>query len=99
MSLLTGTRIAVYLLLWPEDGFIRRENVHGVFDGSTFYKKAEEHQKKQETAQKEGKHSLIARYHWVASSLLGMVSSIVLSPYIMASEIGTMVKDLLCTHT
>jgi len=37
----TGT--AVYLLLWPEDGIMRKEDVRGIYDGSIFYKKADEY--------------------------------------------------------
>lgn len=39
---------AVYLLLWPDDGIIRKEDVRQVFDGSIFYRKAEEYAAKQE---------------------------------------------------
>ncbi|KAI9816253.1 MAG: hypothetical protein M1827_001854 [Pycnora praestabilis] len=39
--------LATYLLLWPEDGVMRKEDVRGIFDGSIFYKKAEEHKQKQ----------------------------------------------------
>ncbi|PNS21944.1 External alternative NAD(P)H-ubiquinone oxidoreductase B1, mitochondrial [Sphaceloma murrayae] len=34
--------LATYLLLWPEDGILRKEDVRGVFDGSIFQKKADE---------------------------------------------------------
>lgn len=37
------------MLLWPEDGIMRKEDIRGVYDGSLFYKKAEEHQIKQQT--------------------------------------------------
>lgn len=36
----------MYLLLWPDDGVLRKEDVRGVFDGSIFYVKAEEHKRK-----------------------------------------------------
>lgn len=39
---------AVYLLLWPDDGVIRKEDVRGVFDGSIFQKKADEYAAKQQ---------------------------------------------------
>jgi hypothetical protein len=39
--------VAVYLLLWPEDGIIRKEEVRGVFDGSIFQKKADQWAEKQ----------------------------------------------------
>ncbi|KAB5546839.1 Caleosin related protein-domain-containing protein [Coniochaeta sp. 2T2.1] len=29
--------LATYLMLWPEDGIIRKEDVRGIFDGSFFY--------------------------------------------------------------
>ncbi|TKX20187.1 hypothetical protein C1H76_7688 [Elsinoe australis] len=35
--------LATYLLIWPEDGILRKEDVRGVFDGSIFQKKADEH--------------------------------------------------------
>lgn len=43
------TGLATYLLIWPRDGVMRKEDIGGVFDGSIFYKKAEEHQKRQQT--------------------------------------------------
>ena len=38
--------LATYLLIWPEDGILRKEEVRGVFDGSIFYKKREETMRK-----------------------------------------------------
>lgn len=38
---------ATYLLIWPEDGILRKEDVRAVFDGSIFQKKADQHAKKQ----------------------------------------------------
>lgn len=38
--------LATYLLLWPEDGIMRKEDIRGVYDGSIFYKKAEEYERK-----------------------------------------------------
>ncbi|MCJ1472439.1 hypothetical protein MMC13_001087 [Lambiella insularis] len=38
---------ATYLLLWPDDGVMKKEDIRGIYDGSIFYKKAEEHQRKQ----------------------------------------------------
>jgi len=38
--------LATYLLIWPEDGILKKEDVRGVFDGSIFYKKAEQHKQK-----------------------------------------------------
>lgn len=38
--------LATYLLLWPEDGIMRKEDIRGVYDGSIFYKKAEEYEQK-----------------------------------------------------
>jgi len=35
--------LAVYLLLWPEDGLLRKNDVRRVFDGSIFEFKAQEH--------------------------------------------------------
>ncbi|KAL8730134.1 MAG: hypothetical protein Q9181_004759 [Wetmoreana brouardii] len=34
--------IATYLLLWPADGIMKKEEVRGIYDGSIFYKRAEE---------------------------------------------------------
>jgi hypothetical protein len=33
----------MYLLLWPEDGVLRKDDVRRVFDGSIFYEKAEQY--------------------------------------------------------
>lgn len=41
-----GLGLATYLLIWPEDGVLRKEDVRGVFDGSIFYKKAEQYRLK-----------------------------------------------------
>ena len=45
--------LATYLLLWPEDGIMRKEDIRGVYDGSMFYKKAEEYERKQKARQKQ----------------------------------------------
>ncbi|KAF2671837.1 Caleosin-domain-containing protein [Microthyrium microscopicum] len=37
--------LALYLMLWPQDGRMRKEDVLGVFDGSIFYTVAERHSK------------------------------------------------------
>lgn len=42
----------MYLLLWPEDGVLRKEDVRGVFDGSIFYTKAEQYKRKKLEAQR-----------------------------------------------
>ncbi|KFA79116.1 hypothetical protein S40288_09962, partial [Stachybotrys chartarum IBT 40288] len=34
--------IATYLLLWPEDGHMKKEEIRGIYDGSLFYKRAEQ---------------------------------------------------------
>jgi hypothetical protein len=31
----------MYILLWPQDGRMRKEDVRGVYDGSIFWKIAE----------------------------------------------------------
>ena len=36
MGLLTFTGGATYLMLWPEDGKMRKEDIRAVFDGSIF---------------------------------------------------------------
>ncbi|KAK0354698.1 hypothetical protein LTR91_012284 [Friedmanniomyces endolithicus] len=38
--------LAVYLLLWPEDGVMRKEDIRRVFDGSIFQQKADEYAEK-----------------------------------------------------
>ncbi|KAK3672791.1 hypothetical protein LTR78_007377 [Recurvomyces mirabilis] len=38
--------LAVYFLLWPEDGIMRKEDVRRVFDGSIFQQKADEYAEK-----------------------------------------------------
>ncbi|CAK4033263.1 Caleosin-domain-containing [Lecanosticta acicola] len=38
--------VALYLLVWPEDGIIRKEDVRATFDGSIFQKKADEYAEK-----------------------------------------------------
>lgn len=45
-SLIEEIGTAVYLLIWPEDGIMKKEDIRGVYDGSIFYKKAEEHARK-----------------------------------------------------
>ncbi|KAK5216429.1 hypothetical protein LTR47_008662 [Exophiala xenobiotica] len=43
---------AVYLLLWPDDGIMKKEDIRGVYDGSIFYRMADQHAKKTGNAQK-----------------------------------------------
>ena len=38
---------ATYLLIWPDDGVMKKEDIRGIYDGSIFYKKAEEYKRKQ----------------------------------------------------
>lgn len=40
------TGVATYLLIWPADGMMRKEDIRGIYDGSIFYKKAEEAERK-----------------------------------------------------
>ncbi|KAL8694911.1 MAG: hypothetical protein Q9218_000482 [Villophora microphyllina] len=40
--------IATYLLIWPADGIMKKEDVRGIYDGSIFYKRAEETKRKRE---------------------------------------------------
>ncbi|KAK4693992.1 peroxygenase, partial [Lecanoromycetidae sp. Uapishka_2] len=47
--------LATYLLLWPEDGIMKKEDIRGVYDGSIFYKKADEYQQKQARRRQEQK--------------------------------------------
>ncbi|KAL8903824.1 MAG: hypothetical protein Q9207_003684 [Kuettlingeria erythrocarpa] len=37
---------ATYLLIWPEDGIMKKEDVRGIYDGSIFYKRAQETKRK-----------------------------------------------------
>ncbi|KAF1957961.1 caleosin domain-containing protein [Byssothecium circinans] len=34
--------LATYIMLWPEDGKMRKEDIRGIYDGSIFYKIAEQ---------------------------------------------------------
>jgi hypothetical protein len=43
---LTELGIAMYILLWPEDGVMSKEDVRGVFDGTMFYAIAERRKSK-----------------------------------------------------
>ncbi len=45
--------LATYLVIWPEDGVMRKEDIRGIYDGSIFYKKAKEHRQKQKGRLKE----------------------------------------------
>lgn len=47
--------LATYLLLWPDDGIMRKEDIRGVYDGSIFYKKAEEHEQRKKMRQEQRK--------------------------------------------
>ncbi|KAL8761291.1 MAG: hypothetical protein Q9184_002586 [Pyrenodesmia sp. 2 TL-2023] len=38
--------IATYLLIWPKDGVMKKEDVRGIYDGSIFYKRAAETKRK-----------------------------------------------------
>ncbi|KAL9109332.1 MAG: hypothetical protein Q9187_008180 [Circinaria calcarea] len=49
--------LAVYLLLWPDDGIMRKEDIRRVYDGSIFYKKAEEYKRKQATTRPQSQTS------------------------------------------
>ena len=52
-----GTGLATYLLLWPEDGIMRKDDIRWFYDGSIFYRKAEEYgqkKKKQQQDQRKG---------------------------------------------
>lgn len=40
--------LATYLLLWPEDGILRKDEVRRVFDGSIFQYKADQYAEKQQ---------------------------------------------------
>ncbi|KAL9576295.1 MAG: hypothetical protein Q9212_007222 [Teloschistes hypoglaucus] len=38
--------VATYLLIWPADGILKKEDIRTVYDGSIFYKRAEETRRK-----------------------------------------------------
>ncbi|KAL8860755.1 MAG: hypothetical protein Q9178_002785 [Gyalolechia marmorata] len=38
--------IATYLLIWPSDGIMKKEDVRSIYDGSIFFKRAEETKRK-----------------------------------------------------
>lgn len=42
--------LATYLLIWPKDGILRKDDIQGVLDGSTFQKHAEMTKGKQKKA-------------------------------------------------
>ena len=75
-------------------GWLRKEDVRGIFDGSVFCKKAEEYAAKQEACRKEGRDGVFERYRWILSSLLTVAFLIVLLPYAIASILGVKVKEL-----
>jgi len=41
--------IATYLLLWPNDGILKKDDIRRIFDGSIFYDKAEDYQRLKES--------------------------------------------------
>jgi hypothetical protein len=43
--LLMMTGIATYIMLWPEDGRMMKEDIRGIYDGSIFYTLAERREK------------------------------------------------------
>lgn len=45
MLLLMITGIATYIMLWPEDGRMMKEDIRGIYDGSIFYTLAERREK------------------------------------------------------
>ncbi len=60
--------LATYLLLWPEDGIMRKEDIRGVYDGSIFYKKAEQFERKKKMRQEQRKGT--------SSRLISMVQKV-----------------------
>lgn len=54
---LSVSGLAVYLLLWPDDGVMRKEDIRRIFDGSIFQHKANEYAEKQRR-KKTGKQNL-----------------------------------------
>lgn len=45
---------ATYLLLWPDDGILRKDEVRRIYDGSIFQHKADEYASKKRKQQKQG---------------------------------------------
>jgi peroxygenase len=45
IALLTNVGIATYIMLWPEDGRMMKEDIRGIYDGSIFYTLAERREK------------------------------------------------------
>jgi peroxygenase len=39
--------LATYLMLWPEDGRMMKEDIRGIYDGSIFYTIAARREKRQ----------------------------------------------------
>lgn len=46
VALLTNPGIATYIMLWPEDGRMMKEDIRRIYDGSIFYVLAERREKK-----------------------------------------------------
>ena len=38
------TGIATYLLIWPADGIMRKEDIRRIYDGSIFFQKAKDYE-------------------------------------------------------
>ena len=62
--------LATYLLLWPEDGIMRKEDIRGVYDGSIFYKKAEEYERKKKMMQREQRRGISPKLISMAHKVL-----------------------------
>lgn len=54
--------MTAYLLPWPDDVFLRKADVRGVYDGGIFYKKADEYVAKREAERKAGHSGLLEHY-------------------------------------
>ena len=65
-----GIGLATYLLLWPEDGIMRKEDIRGVYDGSIFYKKAEEYEQKKKKQQQDQRNGTSPRLISMAHKIL-----------------------------
>ena len=64
----------MYLLLWPDDGIMKKEDIRGVYDGSIFYRMADEHAKRTWNVQKKG-WSLFQPALLVSACCLGIFMS------------------------
>lgn len=44
--------MALYIMLWPEDGLVKKEDIRRLYDGSLFYEVAERRRQKNDKMKK-----------------------------------------------